>query len=129
MLLLPTVLRRLGLEPGEDERKEAVHARMAAVDASLRELDNLEEPDPTAEGLRQVAELRRERLRGQLTAISGGTEPDDGHSEPRQLRLQLVRAERRAVQDLHDSGEISRATLLDLSQELDLEEARLTESR
>jgi CPA1 family monovalent cation:H+ antiporter len=129
MVALPVVLRRLGLEPDAKERSEGVEARYAAVEASLRELDALDEAHPTAEELRQIAELRRERLRGQLAAISGDAHADDVRSDGRQLRLELLSVERRAVQDLHDNGEISRATLLDISQELDLEETRLTEAR
>ena len=38
---LPVLLRRLGLRPDEDEMSESVRARLAAVEAALRELDEL----------------------------------------------------------------------------------------
>ncbi|MHA6795094.1 Na+/H+ antiporter [Pseudonocardia bannensis] len=124
---LPAVLRLLRLCPGERERTEGLRARRAAVDAALRELDGIaarDERDPTgAEALRQVLELRRDRLRSQLDVESGTA--TDVQPDERSLRLQLLEAERRTLRRLYDQGEISGRTMVEVSQELDLDEARL----
>lgn len=122
---LPMLLRRLGLEPGEDERTEGLRARRAVVDAGLRELDELaacDEPDPPGvEALRQMLELRRDALREQLVS----RRVESGDNDVSSLRLRLIEVERRALRKLHDDGEITRATLVAISQELDLDENHL----
>jgi CPA1 family monovalent cation:H+ antiporter len=149
---LPFLLRRLQLRPDEREQTEGVRARRATVDAALRELDDVaarDEPDPPgAEALRQVLELRRDRLRDQLDPGSdrGRTTPDDDRDgdgdgdgdddDPRpdrldasDLRLRLVNVERDMLRTLHEKGEISRPTMVAISQELDLDETQLRRRR
>lgn len=130
---LPAVLRLLGLRPGERERTEAARARRASVDAALRELDEIAERDdpdpPGAEALRQVLELRRDQLRAELEAHSGLEDRDGAGDRERvdagELRLRLIDVERAALRRLYEQGEITRTTLVALSQELDLDETRL----
>ena len=75
---LPALLRRLGLRPDEEEMSESVRARLAAVEAALRELDEIasteaDGPDqPQAQALRQVLELRQNHLRDLLGADTAG---------------------------------------------------------
>ncbi|HEV7469545.1 MAG TPA: Na+/H+ antiporter [Pseudonocardia sp.] len=141
---LPFLLRRLKLRPDEREQTEGARARRATVDAALRELDDVaarDEPDPPgAEALRQVLELRRDRLRDQLDPGSDRrrTTPDDDPDgdDPRpdrldasDLRLRLVDVERDTLRALHEKGEISRPTMVAISQELDLDETQLRRRR
>jgi NhaP-type Na+/H+ or K+/H+ antiporter len=137
---LPAVLRWLGLRPDERERTEGLRARRAMVDAALRELDEVavcerserDEP-PGLEPLRQVLELRRDRLIRQLETESDGAQDGDGTPDgtpdERQLRLRLLNAERAALRELSARGEIGRRTMLAISQELDLDETRLLRPR
>jgi CPA1 family monovalent cation:H+ antiporter len=117
------LLRRLGLQPDEQEMSESVRARLAAVEAALRELDELaatDGPDQSQiQALRQVLELRQNHLCDLL-----GTEPA-GASDISELRLRLLDVERRTLRGLHDRGEISRRTMIDISQELDSDEHSL----
>ena len=76
-----------------------------------------------ANALRQVLELRRDTLRGRTADGSDaatGTQADE-----RDLRLRLLEAERRALRELRADGSISGPTAVEISQELDLDEARL----
>lgn len=122
---LPLLLRLLRLRPDHDEVSEGTRARLAAVDAALRELDALaagDEPAPPGgDALRQMLELRRDHLREQL-----GEDPVDGSAvegrDTATLRLRLVEVERRTLRELYEQGEISRSTMLAISQELDLDE-------
>jgi monovalent cation/hydrogen antiporter len=120
---LPVLLRRLGLRPDEKEMSESVRARLATVEAALRELDELaatEGPDQSQiQALRQVLELRQNHLCDLL-----GTDPA-GASDISELRLRLLDVERRTLRGLHDRGEISRRTMIDISQELDSDEHSL----
>jgi NhaP-type Na+/H+ or K+/H+ antiporter len=124
---LPAVLRILRMELAEQERNEILHARRATLDAALRELDAAtadagSEP-PGADALRQVLELRRDTLRGRA---ADGSDPATGsQADERELRLRLLEAERQALRELRTDGSISGRTAVEISQELDLDEARL----
>jgi hypothetical protein len=124
---LPAVLRMLHMEQAEQERNEILHARRATLDAALRELDAAitdagREP-PGADALRQVLELRRDTLRGRTA--DGSDADTDTQADERELRLRLLEAERRALRELRADGSISGPTAVEISQELDLDEARL----
>lgn len=138
VLPLPALLRWLGMEPSAEERTEVLHARRVTLESALRELDELtagDDPDPPgADALRQVIELRRDRLRGRADAViaamsddppevEGG--PGDGPADERDLRLRLVEVERNTLARLRGDGRISARTLVGISQELDAEETRL----
>ncbi|GAA2854515.1 Na+/H+ antiporter [Pseudonocardia halophobica] len=142
---LPRLLKVLNLRPDERERTEGVRARRAAVDAALRELDEVaerDEPEPAGvEELRQVLELRRDHLRDQLEATrhahrhgddEGGPEPEahgEGATDVSALRLRLVEVERETLRRMQANGEISRPTMVAISQELDLDETQLRRRR
>jgi CPA1 family monovalent cation:H+ antiporter len=103
---------------------ESVRARLAAVEAALRELDDLasasDAPDQSQiQALRQVLELRQNHLRDLLGADAAGT------SDVSDLRLRLLDVERKTLRGLHDRGEISRRTMIEISQELDSDEHSL----
>ena len=117
---LPLLLRRLGLRPDDRELSESVRARLATVDAALRELDEVAASEgldqPQVDALRQVLELRRDHLYELLHADT------PGDSDVSALRLRLLAVERKTLRKLHDNGEISRRTMIDISQELDSDE-------
>jgi Na+/H+ antiporter len=122
---LPVLLRWLELRPDDEEMSESVRARLAAVEAALRELDELasaEEDGPDqaqVQALRQVLELRQNHLRDLLDADT------EGASDVSSLRLRLLDVERKTLRGLHDRGEISRRTMVEISQELDSDEHSL----
>ncbi|HTK63954.1 MAG TPA: Na+/H+ antiporter [Pseudonocardia sp.] len=133
VLPLPVLVRRLRLTPSEDERTEGLRARRTAVDAALCELDDIsggrEHPEPAVDALRQVMQLRRERLMREVEALADGDdEAADEHLDERRLWLRLLEIERRSLRRLHDEGEIGSRTLVEVSQELDLDETRLRQA-
>ena len=128
-LSLPAVIRVLGLEEddGGAEAEEA-HARIRAAEAALERLDEL-----VAEGW--VLDDTAERLRGQyrfrIDRFSARVDPDgDGKIEKRSLKYQrlrreLLEAERHAVVELRNTGEISDEVMRRVERDLDLEASRL----
>src|SRR5262249_54097228 len=110
-LTLPAVIRMLRLEADDGGAEaEEVHARVRAAEAALERLDELA-PEPW------VLDATAERLRGlyrfRIDRFSSRTDPDgDGKIEKQSLKYQklrreLLEAERHAVVELRNTGEIS----------------------
>jgi CPA1 family monovalent cation:H+ antiporter len=127
-LTLSPLIRRLdvGAEEEEGERAEAA-ARVAAAHAALARLEEQAEGGQVPE--RVVAQLR-ERYELRIRALAGedGAGPGAAGAEAyRDLRRDLLDAERETVERLRAEGEISLATMRRLERELDLEASRLGE--
>lgn len=122
---LPWLMRTLRLDVGHTERTEAVRARRAAVDAALRELDAVAAADgadpPGVDELRQILGLRRDHLHDQVEGDRGEPAAFDVAG----LRLRLLETERETLRGLYADGEISRRTMVAISQDLDLDETQL----
>jgi CPA1 family monovalent cation:H+ antiporter len=128
-LTLPGVIRALGLEADESglEAEEA-HARIRAAEAALERLDEL-----AAESW--VADDTAARVRGQyqfrIDRFAARVDPDgDGKIERQSLKFQklrreLLEAERHAVVELRNAGEISDEVMRLVEHDLDLEVSRL----
>jgi CPA1 family monovalent cation:H+ antiporter len=128
-LSLPAVIRALRLEEDDGGAEaEETHARIRAAEAALERLDELApEPwvlDATAERLRGLYRFRVDRF-------SARSDPDgDGKIEKQSLKYQklrreLLEAERHAVVELRNTGEISDEVMRRIERDLDLEIARL----
>jgi CPA1 family monovalent cation:H+ antiporter len=128
-LTLPAVIRWAGIhDDGADEREELL-ARRAATTAALQRLDELalEEwtRDDTIERMRGLYRYRERRL----TARAGESDDGDG-LEYRSLKYQkivrsVLEAQRHAVVQLRNSGDISNEVMHRIERELDLEDDRL----
>ena len=128
-LSLPLVIRALRLEEddGGAEAEEAL-ARVRAAEAALERLDELV-------GEAWVLDDTAERLRGQyrfrIDRFSARVDPDgDGKIEKRSLKYQrlrreLLEAERHAVVEMRNTGEISDEVMRRVERDLDLEVSRL----
>jgi CPA1 family monovalent cation:H+ antiporter len=128
-LSMPAVIRALGLEADDsDQEEEEALARVRASEAALERLDQL-----VAEGW--VLEDTAARVRGgyqfRIDRFSARVDPDgDGKIEKRSLKYQRLRrelldAERHAVVELRNTGEISDEVMRRIERDLDLEESRL----
>ena len=128
-LSLPLAIRALRLEEdSSDADAEEAHARVAAAEAALERLDELV-------GEAWVLDDTAERLRGQyrfrIDRFSARIDPDgDGKIEKRSLKYQrlrreLIDAERHAVVELRNTGEISDEVMRRVERDLDLEVSRL----
>jgi monovalent cation/hydrogen antiporter len=127
-LSLPWVIRRLGVaaDPREEEHEELL-ARLAASKAALTELETMADEgwagDETLDRARQHYQQRKRRFAAQ----AGKIEDDGSHDDS--VRQQVLRrvwgAERSAVVELRNTGEISNEVMHRLERELDLEESYL----
>ena len=130
-LSLPLVIRALGLEADDSSAdEEESRARIQAAEAALIRLDELVEEswvlEDTAERLRGLYRFRIDRYSARI-------DPDgDGKIEKRSLKYQRLRrelfeAERHAVVELRNTGEISDEVMRRIERDLDLEVSRLSD--
>jgi CPA1 family monovalent cation:H+ antiporter len=127
-LTLGTVIRRLGIEDGGDSDREELRARLVAATAALECLDELAAEDwtrdDTVDRMRGMYEYRQRRFKAQAGKIE-----DDGY-EDRSMAYQrtiqaVLGAQREALIDLRNQGEISNEVMNRVVREFDLEESRL----
>ena len=128
-LSLPVLIRRLGVTDEGADANEELRGRLVATKAALRELDALESEEwtrnPTIERMRGLYEYRKRRL----AARAGKIEDDEGYETRSQTYQQMVQlvlaAQRDALIEMRNGGEISNEVMNRILRELDLEESRL----
>lgn len=123
---------RAGLRRLEREHIARTKARVAAADQSgdggepgAPAAHEPDETDPILEDLRRHYLERMERFTGELEDPPD-EEEDARRDGARELRLELLDAERRAIIRLRDEGDISDDTLRRVQRDIDLEDFRLT---
>jgi monovalent cation/hydrogen antiporter len=127
-LSMPLVIHALGLEADDDADNEEALARIRAAEAALERLEELEREDWV---LDDTAERIRGQYRFRIDRFTARTDPGtDGKAEKRsmkyqRLRRELIDAERNAVVELRNTGEISDEVMRRVERDLDLEESRL----
>jgi CPA1 family monovalent cation:H+ antiporter len=125
-LTLPFVVRRLGLMAGAGEDTEEAHARLAATEAALRRLDDLELEYPTHKPLIDQLRSRYEHEASHSAPGDGG--PRDAEElellEHLEIRNAVLDAQREAVITLRDDGVINDEVLATIQRDLDLEAVR-----
>jgi monovalent cation/hydrogen antiporter len=128
-LTLPVLIRRLGVAAdGRDEEHEELVARLVASKAALTELEVMADEgwagDEPLDRARQYYEQRKRRF-----AARAGKIEDDGYEDASEVRervlRRLYRAERQAIVELRNAGDISNEVMHRLERELDLEESYL----
>ena len=131
-LTLPAVIKALRIEPDSADEREELIGRRAAVDAALQRLDELGEAewtrDDTTVRMRQLYEYRQRRFAVRAGELDDGTGIDA--FETRATRYQkmvrsVLAAQRAALVELRNRGEISNEVMHRLERELDLEDERL----
>jgi Na+/H+ antiporter len=127
-LTLPLLLRRLDLAADDTERQEEIAARMGAAAAALERLEELGEEDwtrdDTIDRLQRLYDYRRRRFAAQAGEVEDDGYEDRSLSYQRLLR-ELLEAQRRALVQLRNRGEISSETMRRVEHDLDLEDSRL----
>jgi monovalent cation/hydrogen antiporter len=125
-LTLPLLIRALGITAGDAALEEERHARLAAAQAAVDRIDQLEREHPDhkelVDHLRETYAHRVEHI-----DISDGTPRDEAEQElleHRQIRRAVIDAERDAVIAMRDRGELSDQVMRRLERDLDLEELR-----
>ena len=129
-LTLPALIRRLGVqEDGTEEEAEEARARYEAARAALDRLEELAVEDwtrdDTVDRARRLFQFRQRRIKVRV----GKIEDEDGLEERsiayQRLMRELYVAQRRAVVQLRNSGDISNDVMHRIERELDLEDSRL----
>jgi Na+/H+ antiporter len=126
-LTLPRALRWAGWDGTEPDGDEATVARTAAYQAGLEEIERVRPDWPTHQPLLDRLESGLQDRTRHLA-----TEDPDETAERRQERVEheeiqraVITAQRTAVIELRDRGEINDQTLRLIERELDLEELRM----
>ena len=130
-LTLGPLIRRLGLDVEDAASRQELEARLAAARAALARFDDMcrHEPVPreAQERMRNLYEGRVERLRNRLHADDRDADEQSERSAAwRTWRRKLIDAEREAIIELRNSGELSVEAMRRIERDLDLEEARWT---
>ena len=124
-LTLPLLVRRLGVVAVTGPDTEEAHARLTAVDAALRRLDDLEAEYP---GHRELIDQLRDRFEHEAGHVPGTDGPRDEAEQELldhlEIRTAVLDAERDAVIGLRDDGVISDEILHRIERDLDLEALR-----
>lgn len=123
----PLILRRLGLEPDRHRtlmsRAQAVHRAVAAGVARLDDLEGLSDPPLRRDIVEQLRRESQSRANAEWERL--GQDEASALSPSalyRQLRTQMIAAERRSLLGDRDSGMLSGANFRDLERSLDYEE-------
>ena len=125
-LTLPALIRVLGIKAGDGQLEEERQARLAAAQAAVARIDQLEREHV---GHQELIEHLRESYahRTEHIDISDGTPRDEAEQElleHREIRRKVIDAEREAVIEMRDRGELSDEVMRRLERDLDLEELR-----
>jgi CPA1 family monovalent cation:H+ antiporter len=125
---LPWLVRRLRLpspDPGEDALLEA-SALQRAHEAGEKRLDEVVGPDDPPEIVQRLRDRIRERTDAAWERLGRRSEAGETPSAVYlRLRLQMLQAEREALVELRDSGEVPHDVLRRAHAALDLEESML----
>jgi monovalent cation/hydrogen antiporter len=125
-LTLPALIRVLGVTAGDGQLEEERQARLAAAQAAVARIDQLEREHV---GHQELIEHLRESYahRTEHIDISDGTPRDEAEQElleHREIRRKVIDAEREAVIEMRDRGQLSDEVMRRLERDLDLEELR-----
>ena len=132
-LSLPAVIRLLRVTADSDHLEQEGRARLQAAEAALARIDGLSQEEwtreDTVERLRGVYGYRQRRFAARFDESE-----DDGAYEERastytRMMLEVIEAQREAIESLRMQGEISDDVMRAVEQDLDLEERRLSEQR
>ena len=126
-LTLPLVIRAVRLGGDADEGHEESHARQELIEEALRRIDDLEQkwPDhkPLIDQLRTSYKHRAEHE--EQLHEAPGNEAEQELVEHRQIRSDVIDAQRDALIAMRDRGAIDDDVLRSIERELDLEEIRM----
>jgi CPA1 family monovalent cation:H+ antiporter len=124
-LTLPWLIRRMGVMATQGTETEEARARLAASDAALARLVDLQDEYP---GHRELIDQLRSRFEHESNHVFGPESPRDEAErellEHMEIRNAVLEAQREAVIGLRDDGVISDEVLTEVQRDLDLEALR-----
>jgi monovalent cation/hydrogen antiporter len=129
-LTLPFVVRRLGLGAHEAWAPDEAVARLAAAQAALDRLEEIEATEPgipenAIQRLREVYQARFARCVAALSGEGGEVPIEDPLTGLRRARRQLIEVERGTLLRLRNEGRLKQDLFRRIEADLDLDEARL----
>jgi monovalent cation/hydrogen antiporter len=129
-LTLPYVVRRLGLGAHEAWSPDEAVARLAAAQAALDRLEEIEAmeqgvPENVIQRLREIYRARFARSVAALSGEDGEIPIEDPLTGYRRVREDLIDRERVALLEMRDDGRIKQDLFRRIQTDLDLDEARL----
>jgi CPA1 family monovalent cation:H+ antiporter len=129
-LTLPWLIQRLGVvEDGTEEEGEELRARLAIARAALTRVDELEGEGQLSEGtlerVRRLYEFRQRRFKARAGTIEVDEDIEERSLRYQQLMHEIYGAQRRALVELRNGGDISTDVMRRVEREVDLEESRL----
>ena len=126
-LTLPLVIRAVGLGSDADDGHEESHARQELIEEALRRIDDLEQKwpghKPLIDQLRTSYKHRAEHE--EQLHEAPGNEAEQELVEHRQIRSDVIDAQRDALLAMRDRGAIDDDVLRTIERDLDLEEIRM----
>ena len=129
---LPWLMRRLGIKDGGENLRDEAVARLALLEAVLREIDSLRRASqftaPLLENISQRYERRVQTLQSNLEPAAFSPLFDEDQVL-RRLTRTLLEAERKELVSLRRKAIIHDEVFFQLSRELDIEETRLSGQR
>jgi Na+/H+ antiporter len=129
-LTLPWVVGRLRLGSHEAWSPDEAVARLAAAQAALDRLEEIEATDPgipenAVQRLRELYQARFARCVAALSGEDGEVPIEDPLSGYRRLREDLIDQERTALLEMRNEGRVKQDLFRRIQADLDLDEARL----
>lgn len=123
---LPLVIRAVHASASDEERNTALRAQRHAIEAALRRINEMSEEEEisagTAEVLNEVYQQRLQRVEDRLEPGDDEGADSTRRAPLRDVQLELISTQRRALRDLFDRGEIGYAVLRQQEHDLDLEQ-------
>jgi monovalent cation/hydrogen antiporter len=129
-LTLPALVRRLGLGSSQPWAPDEAVARLAAAQAALDKIDEIEatEPGVSDGAIDRLRELYRARFARCVASLSGegGEIPiEDPIRGYRRVRQELIGTERQVLLGMRSEGRVREDVVRRIERDLDLDEARL----
>jgi len=130
-LAFPLVIHALDLEDDTSDADEELQARIATAYAALDRIEQLAEeewvPEDTMERVRNLYDYRRRRFSSRLDDRSpeGAFDYEQRAEIYRRVMSEVIEAQRGALRQLRDGGDITDEVRRTVEHELDLEQARL----
>jgi CPA1 family monovalent cation:H+ antiporter len=129
-LTLPAVVRWLGLGAHEAWAPDEAVARLAAAQAALDRLEEIEAtdsgiPDTAVQRLREIYQARFARCVAALSGEGGEVPIEDPLTGFRRTRKDLIETERGTLLKLRNEGRLKQDLFRRIQADLDLDEARL----
>jgi monovalent cation/hydrogen antiporter len=129
-LTLPVLVRRLGLGARQPWSPDEAVARLAAAQAALDRLEELEAsaepvPETVLDRLRELYQARFARCVASLTGEGAEVPIENPLEAYPQFRHDLIARERAALNGLHQEGRLKSEVFRRIQRDLDLDEARL----